>query len=75
MLRRKSFAPNVDDQSYKLTTAASAHTCVIEHAVERALFSRAVRKALGPDKLSFGATQVHWKWDKQRIVGLTKVAI
>jgi len=50
-------------------------SCVTEQAVERALFSQSVKKAPGPDKLSFGAIRLHWKWDKERIVRLTKAAI
>jgi len=53
----------------------SAHTRVTEQAVERALFSHPVKKAPGPDKLSFGAIRLLWKWDKERIVRLTRAAI
>ena len=34
-----------------------------------------MKKAPGPDKLSFGAIRLLWKWDKERIVRLTKAAI
>jgi len=37
--------------------------------------SQSVKKAPGPDKLSFGAISLLWKWDKQRIVRLTRAAI
>jgi len=75
MLRRESFPPNDDDQYYALPAAGSAHTRVTEQAVERALFSQSVKKAPGPDKLSFGAIRLHWTWDKESIVRLTKAAI
>jgi len=75
MLRHESFPPNDDDQYYELLPAWSAHTRVTEQAVERALFSQSVKKAPWPDKLSFGAIRLLWKWDKERIVRLTKAAI
>jgi len=74
-LRRESFPPNDDNQYYELPPAGSAHTRVTEQAVERALFSPSVKKALGPDTLPFGAIWLLWRWDKQRIVGLMKAAI
>jgi len=48
---------------------------VTVQAVEQALYSQSVKKAPGPDKLSFGAIRLLWKWDKERIVRLTKAAI
>ena len=75
ILRRESFPPNDDDQYYELPPAGSTHTHVTEQAVERALFSQSMEKALGPDKLSFGAIWLLWKWDKERIVSVTKAAI
>jgi len=75
MLRRESFPPNDDDQYYELPPTGSAHTPVTEQAVERALFSQSGEKATGPDKLCFGAIRLLWKWDKERIVRLTKADI
>jgi len=63
MLRLESFPLNDDDQYYELPPAGSAHTKVTEKAVERALYSQSGKKAPGPDKLSFGAVRVLWKWD------------
>jgi len=53
----------------------TVHTCVTEQAVERALFSQSIKQAPGPDKLSFGAIRLLWKWDNVWIVRLTKAAI
>jgi len=75
MLRCESFPPNDDNQYYELPPAGSAHTCVTEQTVERALLSQSIKKAAGPDKLSFGAIRLLWKWDTERIVRLTKAAI
>jgi len=75
MLRHESFPPDNDDQYYELPPTGSAHTRVTEQAVEQALFSQSVEKAPGRDKLSFGAIRLVWKWDKERIVRLTKAAI
>jgi len=75
MLRHESFPPNDGDQYYELPSAGSAHTRVTEQAVERALSSQSVMKAPGPDKLSFGAVRLLWKWDEERIVRLTRAAI
>jgi hypothetical protein len=39
------------------------------------LYSQSVKKAPGPDKLSFGAVRLLWKWEKERIVDLAKATI
>jgi hypothetical protein len=75
MRRRESIPLNDNDQYYELPPAGSAHSRVTEQAVERELFSQSVTKSPGPDKLSFSAIWLVWKWDKQRIVRLTKAAI
>jgi len=75
MLRHESFPPNDGDQYYKLPPAGSSHTHLTDQAVERALYSLSVKKAPGPDKLSFGAIRLLWMWDKERIVRLTRAAI
>jgi len=75
MVRSEAFPPNDDDQCYKLPPAGSAHTRVTEQAVEPALFSQSVKQAQGPDKLSFGAIRLLWKWDLERTARLTKEAI
>jgi len=74
MLRCESFPPNNDDQHSELPPAGSARRGVTEQAVERALFPQSVKKAPGPDKLSFGAIQLPWRWDELRIMGLTNKA-
>jgi len=75
MLRRESFPPNDDDQYYELSPTGSAQTRITAQAVEGALFSQSVKKAPGPDKLSFGAIRLLWNWGKERIVRLPKAAI
>jgi len=75
MLSHESFPPNDDDQYYELPTAGRGHTCVTEKAVERALFSQLVKKAPGPNKLSFGSIGLPWQWDNERMVCLTQAAI
>jgi len=75
MLRHESNRPNDGDQYYEPPPAGSAHTCVTEQAVERAIFSQQVNEAPGPDKLFFGAIRLLWKWDKEKIMRLTRVAI
>jgi hypothetical protein len=72
MLRRESVPPNDDDQYSELPPAGSTHTSVTVQAVEQAVFSQSVKKAPGPDKLSFDAIELLWKWDKESIVRLTK---
>jgi len=39
------------------------------------MYSQSVKTAPGPDKLSFGAVRLLWKWDKERIVDLAKATI
>jgi len=75
MLREESFPLNDGDQYYKLPPAGQAQECITEQSVERALFPQSVKKALGSDKLSFGAILLLWKWNRRRIVGLTKAAV
>jgi hypothetical protein len=45
---------------------------VTEQAVKQALVPLSVRKAQGPDMLSFGAGRLLCKWEKQNIIELTK---
>jgi len=75
MRRHESCHPNDGDQYHKLPAAGSAHTSVTEQAVEGALISQSVKKAPGPDKLSFGAIRLLWTWHKERIVRLTRASI
>jgi hypothetical protein len=58
MLRLESFPLNNDDQYYELPPDWSTHTKVTEKAVQRALSSQSVKRATGPDKLSFGAVRL-----------------
>jgi hypothetical protein len=55
MLRRESLPQNDDDKYYELSTAGTAHMRVTEQVVERALHFQSVKKAPGPDKLSFAS--------------------
>jgi hypothetical protein len=64
MVRHKAFPPTNNNLYYELPPAGSAHTRVTEQAVERALNAQSVKKAPGPEKLSFGAIRLLWKWDK-----------
>jgi len=75
MLRHESFPLDGFDQYYELPPAGSAHTCLTEEAVQRALFSQSVLKAPGPEKLSVGPIWLLWQWDKERIVRLTRAVI
>ena len=75
MLRHGSFPLNDGDQYNELPPAGSSHIRVTEQAVERAWYSQSVKKAPGPDKLSFGAIRLLWIWDKEGIVRLTRAAI
>jgi len=75
MLRHESIPPNDCDQYYELPQAGCAHTRITEQAVARSLIPQSVKQALGPDQLSFCAIRLLWKWDKARIVRLTRAAI
>jgi len=55
MLRRETFPSNDNELYHELPPAGIAHTRITKHAVERAFHSQSVKKAPGPDKLSFGA--------------------
>jgi len=67
--------PNNNDQYSEPPPAGTLHTRITKQVVERALYSQSVKKAPGPDRLSFDAIRLLWKWDEKRIVGLTKAAI
>jgi len=75
MLRGESFPLNDGDQYYEQSPRDQVHERITDELVERALFSQSVKKAPGPDMLSFGAIRLLWKWNRTRIVGLTKAAV
>jgi hypothetical protein len=75
MMMHESFPPNDYDQFYELPSAGSADTLGTEQAVERAVFSRFVKQAPGPDQQSFSAIRLLRKWEKERIVRLAMAAI
>ena len=75
MLRHECLPLDDDDQYYEVHPSGSAHPRITEEAVQQAPFSRSVKKAQGLDKLSSGAILLLWKWDKEKIVRLTKAAI
>lgn len=70
MLRLESFPLDDDEQQYKLHPASSVQTNGTEIAVERALYFHSIKKALGLDKLPFGAVHLLWKCDTERTIGL-----
>jgi len=69
------FQPDGNDQYYELPPAGSALTCIPEQKVEQARFSHSVKNAQQPDKLTFAAVRLFWKWDKEMVMGLKKAAI
>lgn len=75
MQSRQAVPPKNDDLHYELTPLGSAHRCITEQAVERAILSKSVRKDPSPDMLSVGAIRLLERLGKQRIVGLRKAAI
>lgn len=75
MLRQESFPLNDDNQYYELPPASSAYTEVTKRAVEWALHSQSVKNAPDPDQLSSGAVCLHWKWDKEIVIGMAKATI
>ena len=69
MLRGEPFPPNDGDQYYRLPPAGQAHERITVQVVESALFSQSVKKALGPDKLSFRSIRLLQKWNRTRVFG------
>jgi len=67
--------PNDHDQYYKLPPTASVHSPVRKQGLQQAVFSQSVKQTPGWNKLSFDSIRLCWKWDKERIVSLTKTAI
>jgi hypothetical protein len=56
-------------------SAGSTHSCITVQAVERARFSQSVKNAPGPDTLSYRSIRLLLKWNKYRILLLTRAAI
>jgi len=75
MLILESSPPNDNCQHYEEPPAESPLTHVTKQAVKRAIYSQSVQETPGPQKLTFGAMRLLWKWDKERIMRLTKGAI
>jgi len=48
---------------------------VTEHVVEGTQFLQSVGNAPGPDKLSFGAVSLLWRWGKGIILKLAKAVV
>lgn len=59
-------------QQWNPPPSGNMHKTVDERTVRRALFSQAVKKAPGADRLNFRALRLLWKWDSPRIVALTR---
>jgi hypothetical protein len=75
MLRGESFPLNDGDKYYEQLPVGQAHERITEQSVKRALILQLVKNAPGQDKLLFGAIWLLWKWNRTRIVGLTKAAV
>jgi hypothetical protein len=72
MFRGESFSLNNENKYYELPPTGLGNEHITEQSVERPMFSYSVKKSTGIDKLSFGALQLLWKWNRTTIVGLTK---
>jgi len=75
MLRQVSFPLHKHDQYFALPQARQVHWSVTEQAVNHALFMQSIRKAPGPDKLSFGTVCLLWEWEKMRIDEIAKAVV
>jgi len=75
MLRGASSPLNNGDPYYDLPPACQAHERITYRLVELALFSQSGKEVPGPDKLSFGAIRLLWRWSITIIVRLTKAAV
>jgi hypothetical protein len=75
MLRGEAIPMNDGDQYYEQPTVGQDQERITKQLVERALFSQPVKKVPGPEKLSFGAIRLLWRWNETRIVELTKAAV
>jgi hypothetical protein len=75
MLKGESFTLNDGDRYYELHPAGQAQERITWQSVKRALFFQSVKNDPCPDKLSFGAILLLWKWNRTRIVRLTKAAV
>jgi len=69
------FPPGDRDQNFKQSPAGRAHIRVTEEAVKRAIYSQSVKKALGPEKHSFGTRKLDRKRDKERTLRVTSTAM
>jgi len=75
ILRQVSFPLHKHDRYCELPQGRQVHQSVTEQAVNHALFMQSIRKAPGPDKLSFRTVCPLWEWEKMRIVELAKAVV
>jgi len=75
LLRGESFPMNDGDLYYAIPPVGQAHERITKQLVDRALFTRSLKKAPSPEKLSFGAIRLLWRTNKMRMIGLTKEVV
>ena len=72
LIREVAFPPPPNLGAGRTIPPGTAHKRVTTMAVQKALFSQAVQKAPGPDRLNFRALRLLWRWDQERVVALVR---
>jgi hypothetical protein len=72
LIREIAFLPAPRDMAYNSRPRGTMHKQVTTKVVQRALFSQAIKKASGVDRLNFRALQLLWSWDSPQIIALTR---
>jgi ribonuclease HI len=72
LIREIAFPPAPRDMAYENPPRGTMHEKVTIEVVQRALFSQAVQKAPGVDRLNFRALRLLWGWDSPRIIALAR---
>jgi hypothetical protein len=58
--------------AYDNPPRGTMHQQVTTEVVQQALFSQAIKKALGVDRINFRALQLLWSWDSPQIIALAQ---
>src|SRR6267378_4077628 len=75
LIREDMFPPRPGGGAQPYVPPGTAHQHVGEAQVYDALFTQAVQKAPGIDRLNFRAMRLLWRWDSVRVVGLARQCI
>jgi hypothetical protein len=68
--RQSAFPPPPGGQHVQLPLGGMAGDRVTKETIKEAILGQSVKKAPGPDRLTFRAIRLIWEWDPDRIIAL-----